>query len=188
MTTLFSAVAACERAAATIGGAMREAVRDTILRQGRGAVLLDVQAECVEAYLRENALYIREYPHHCSAEARFVSWTFDGVTVCAFVMNFAKKSLLTFQSWLNPMDARDRHVIEGLATVDEIIMNVCCESMPRKFRTHNFVRREAAAVVLQLRRDTPSWTREQFDEACRRLDVEYPTAHLLFRTYARSSS
>ncbi|MCC6360889.1 MAG: hypothetical protein IT450_19290 [Phycisphaerales bacterium] len=164
---------------------MSQAVAQSILERPRGTVRLSARADGVDIYVREDAANFSKYPSPCPGDLRLAKWTIGGASVVCLLVSMARKPLFTFQSWINVMNSRDNQVLGALATNGSIMVHILSRDSERAIRLPNVVHRDAAAVVGALRNEAGSWTVEQFDAACRQLDMQYPTAYAMYRELAR---
>lgn len=164
---------------------MSQAVANSILERPRGTVRLAPRADGVDVYVREDSLNFCKYPNPCPGDVRLAKWSIGGANVVCLLVSMARKPIFTFQTWINVMNSRENQVLNGLAMKGSILVHIVSRDSERSIRVANVVHRDATAILSELRADAASWTPEQFDSACRQLDLQYPTAYAMYRELTR---
>lgn len=164
---------------------MSQAVAQSILERPRGTVRLSPRADGVDIYVREDVVNLSKYPNPCPGDLRLAKWTIGGASVVCLLVCMARKPLFTFQAWVNVMNSRENQVLEALATNGGVMLHLLSRDSERAIRLHNVIHRDAAAIVGAPRSEPGGWTVDQFDAACRQLDMQYPTAYAMYRELAR---
>lgn len=156
-----------------------------ILQRPRGTVRLAPRADGVDIYVREETINFCKYPNPCPGDVRLGRWTVGAATVVYLLVCMDRKPMFTFQSVLNLTNTRDNQILNAMATRGALMVHIVSRDNERSIRLANVVHRDATAVLEFLRDSESGWTSEQFDEACRQLDLQYPTAYAMYRELCR---
>jgi len=161
---------------------MKMASAPAAIRQKRvGGMLLAYTPDGVAFFVREDPRHLGDYPRVCSVEVSLRSWDFPPITLVAGLVRFARRDLMTFQTWIDAGHAQGVRVLKNLSTQDTIFAHLVTDDVARSFRVANTMMRNARSVLQRLERQKQAWDDAVFERSREQLDRLYPTAADMWR-------
>lgn len=154
-----------------------------LLKKPVGCMALAYWQDSVSVFVREDARHVGDYPQQCSVELMLRSWVVEPIIAVAALARFAKRELMTYQSWINVGDASGARLIKNLSDQSHVNIHLLTTKIARTFKIPNAIQAEARTLANKVAAELLAWDQADFDKVRAQLDHLYPTASAMWQAW-----
>jgi hypothetical protein len=130
-------------------------------------------------YIVEDEWGMKKYPSRFPIDLRLLTWDDDRVIATSLLIRMNRDDLATFDAWIDSAQPAGVRLLQALVEHAQIQIHFVNREIVRSLRTPNTLRRTAERVLAQISA-RGTWSTEEFERVCARLDVLYPTSNDLW--------
>lgn len=144
-----------------------------------GCMCVSVASDAVRCVLPGDDIAITRMPRNVAIEARLPVWDYQDVLVAALLVRANRAPVWTFERWIDGTDQAGVAVLQGLARLPRLRVELQGVRDRRIVPMPNPLQRKASHVIERLQR-WQRWSADEFAAALTHLHHLYPRTHELW--------